>query len=189
MRLRPEQIAAEIGVSRMPVREAVRQLHAEGLLTTMPNRGVVVSRRSAEEVVELFEIRAALEGLAAGLAAPAMTDDALMDLEHVVAQMRRAEHDPPLWLTRHEVFHAQICALSGRERLAQLAGQMRLQCQPYLRLFAFAGHVSELVDTSHEVIVDALRTGDAATAEAAMRAHVPSQPTHIAQSVCETADD
>jgi DNA-binding GntR family transcriptional regulator len=185
MRLRPEQLAAEIGVSRMPVREAVRQLDAEGLLTTLPNRGVVVSRLTPEEVVELFEIRAALEGLAARLAVDNVSEDALLDLEHLITRMRRAEHDHLLWIERHDVLHAQICRLSGRERLCRLAAQLRVQVQPYLRLFTSGARAPELGDFRHELIVEALGSRDPDRAERAMREHVTMNASEIAQCVRE----
>lgn len=186
MRLRPEQIAAEIGVSRMPVREAVRQLDAEGLLTTLPNRGVVVSRLTSDEVVELFEIRASLEGLAARLAIDHVTDDAILDLEHLLVQMRRAEQDHLLWIERHDLFHAQICALSRRERLCQLAAQLRVQVQPYLRLFTSGERSPELKEFRHEIILDALRDRDRERAEHAVREHVMMNASEIAQCVRAT---
>lgn len=61
-RLKPEPIAQQLGISRMPVREAIRQLNAEGYVTIMPNRGAVVTNRTPEDVIELFEMRAVLEG-------------------------------------------------------------------------------------------------------------------------------
>lgn len=185
-RLRPEHIAAELGVSRMPVREAVRQLDAQGLLTTLPNRGVVVSRLTPEEVVELFEIRAPLEGLAARLAVEHVTDEALLDLDHLLARMRLAEEDHLLWIERHDDLHERICQLSRRVRLCQLARQLRMQIQPYLRLFTSAGRNPELSAFRHELILDALRARDEEGAELAMRQHVMANANAIAALVRET---
>ncbi|TVQ29759.1 MAG: GntR family transcriptional regulator [Geminicoccaceae bacterium] len=185
VRLRAEHIAAEIGVSRMPVREAVLQLDAEGLLTTLPNRGVVVSRLTPEEVVELFEIRAPLEGLATRLAVEHATEEALLDLDHCLARMRLAEGDHLLWIDRHDELHDRICRLSHRDRLCQLARQLRMQIQPYLRLFTSAHHSPELTGFGHDVILAALRARDADRAEAAMREHVMANAQEIASFVRE----
>jgi DNA-binding GntR family transcriptional regulator len=185
VRLRPEQIAAEIGVSRMPVREAVRQLDAEGLLTMLPNRGVVVSRLTPEEVIELFEIRAPLEGLAARLAVEHVTEEALLDCDHLLMRMRLAEGDHLLWMERHDQLHDRICGLSRRDRLCQLARQLRMQIQPYLRLFTSVSRSPELSGFEHEVILDALRDRDADRAEAAMREHVMANAGEIADFVRE----
>jgi len=186
MRLRPEQIAAELGVSRMPVREAVRQLDAQGLLTTLPNRGVVVSKLTPEEVVELFEIRAPLEGLAARFAVAHITDEALLDIDHLLARMRLVADKHLLWIERHEDLHDRICQLSRRVRLCQMARQLRMQVQPYLRLFTSTGGSPELSAFRHELILDALRARDGDRAEAAMREHVMANANAIAAFVRDT---
>src|SRR5277367_3122292 len=80
MRVKPEDIASEIGTSRMPVREAIRQLDTEGLLTIRPNRGAIVTILSPENLSELFEMRAVLEGLCARRAAATFDEDAADEL-------------------------------------------------------------------------------------------------------------
>src|SRR5262245_43964800 len=85
-RLHLESISQKLGISRMPVREAIRQLDAEGYMTIRPNRDAVVTSRTPEQVVELFEIRAALEGVAVRLAAPYVTEDAIEDLKLELAR-------------------------------------------------------------------------------------------------------
>ena len=77
----------------MPVREAIRQLDAEGYVTIRPNRGAVVTAREREQVVELFEIRGALEGLALRLAAARVDEEALADLEIELARLRNVAAD------------------------------------------------------------------------------------------------
>ena len=186
MRLRPEQIAAELGVSRMPVREAVRQLDAQGLLTTLPNRGVVVSKLTPEEVVELFEIRAPLEGLAARFAVEHITDEALLDIGHLLTRMRLVADKHLLWIERHDDLHDRICQLSRRVRLCQMARQLRMQVQPYLRLFTSTGGNPELSAFRHELILDALRARDGDRAESAMREHVMANAHAIAAFVRDT---
>jgi DNA-binding GntR family transcriptional regulator len=79
-RLRQESLAAEFGVSRTPVREALRKLQASGLVEVQPNRGALVRRPTAREVREAYEVRAELEGLAASLAASRIRDDELRTL-------------------------------------------------------------------------------------------------------------
>src|SRR5512145_7155 len=90
-RLHLETISHKLGISRMPIREAIRQLDAEGYVTIRPNRGAVVTSRTPEQVVELFEIRAALEGLAMRLSIPHVTEDAIEDLKLELARLRRLE--------------------------------------------------------------------------------------------------
>ena len=79
-RIKPEDIATELGISRMPVREAIRQLDTEGLLTIRPNRGAIVTVFSADRLSELFEMRAVLEGLCARRAAVDFDEDGRRDI-------------------------------------------------------------------------------------------------------------
>src|SRR5918997_1777944 len=101
-RLKPELIAQMLGVSRMPVREAIRQLDAEGYVTIRPNRGAIVKRRSPEDVIELFEVRAVLEGLAVRLGCTRVTPDILEDLEMQNERLRRLSMNSGAWLERHD---------------------------------------------------------------------------------------
>src|SRR5687767_4743785 len=83
-RLLPEALALEIGTSRMPVREALRRLATEGLVTIRPNRGVTVSGLNVSDMQEVFEMRAVLEGLAARLALPRLTEARIRQLEDML---------------------------------------------------------------------------------------------------------
>ena len=115
-RVNPAEIAELLGISRMPVREALRQLHSEGLVTMRPNRAAFVSSLTAREVEELFEIRAALEVLAVRTAILAMMPDSMAELVALKDRMDRARNDPAEWLKRHDDFHQAICALGNRTR-------------------------------------------------------------------------
>ena len=86
-RLDIARVATHLGMSRMPVREALRQLASEGLVVIRPNRGVAVTQLTPEDVLEIFEMRAALEGLAARLARPHLDEAAFQDLEHILQRM------------------------------------------------------------------------------------------------------
>src|SRR5262249_40341816 len=84
MRLKTEEVAETLGISRMPVRDALRQLHSEGLVVVRPNRGALVTRLTAKEVLEAFEIRAVLEGLAARCSCEGLTPHVLRQIEAVL---------------------------------------------------------------------------------------------------------
>ncbi|MBS7780153.1 GntR family transcriptional regulator, partial [Acidovorax sp. CCYZU-2555] len=88
-RLVADDVANAIGMSRMPVREALRRLASEGLLVMPPNRGAIVRELSEAEVVEVFEMRAVLEGLAAAMAVRRCTPGDIADLEDLLASMQR----------------------------------------------------------------------------------------------------
>jgi DNA-binding GntR family transcriptional regulator len=171
-RIRPEAVAAELGVSRMPVREALHQLDAEGLVTLRPNRGAVVTCLGREELAEVFEMRAVLEGLCARHAARRATPSDIEELDLEAQAMRRMAVDPARWLDRHEAFHDRLCALSGRPRAAAEARRLRLLMRPLLRAHAAAVRDPETLGHEHEVIVDALRDRDARRTERLVQAHV-----------------
>src|SRR6478752_9913203 len=99
-RLRQESLAAEFGVSRTPVREALRKLQASGLVEMLPRRGALVRGPSAREVREAYEVRAELEGLAASLAATCIRDDELRRLRTAQSHFRRSVASLLAWRRR-----------------------------------------------------------------------------------------
>jgi DNA-binding GntR family transcriptional regulator len=184
-RLRPEVIAAELGISRMPVREAIRQLDAEGYVTIRLNRGAIVTSRSREEVIELFEIRAALEGLALRLAAGHVSDEALSDLELELQRLRAVATDSASWLVRHDDFHDRLCATAARPQLQAECHRHRLAVRPYGRLYLKTGRTFEQPGFEHEMLIDALRRGDGELAERAAREHILANAHAIADCLPE----
>lgn len=171
-RILSKVVAAELGLSRMPVREALQALEATGLVTLRPNRGAVVSELAAEHVAELLEMREVLEGLAARLAAQRVTPTDIEDLDALIAAMKRAAADPARWVDRHEAFHDRLASLSGRPRLAAELRRIRRVLQPCISRYANRHPEPETIGHEHEVILDALRDGDSRRAEALAAAHV-----------------
>lgn len=180
-RLLPEAIAAELGISRMPVREAIRQLDAEGYVTIRPNRGAVVTSRTRSEVIELFEIRAALEGTALRLGAQAASAEALADLDLELERLRSVGTDHASWLERHDGFHDRLCRTSGRLQLEAECRRYRLAVQPYMRLYLKSGRTFEQPGFEHEHLIDALRRHDGELAETRVRSHIMANADAIAQ--------
>jgi DNA-binding GntR family transcriptional regulator len=170
-RLNLDDIARAVRASRMPVREAIRQLAVEGLVTIRPNRGVIVTELTAEDIIELFETRAVLEGLAARLAASLVDDEAVAELRTLLARMERARGNAAAWLTQHEAFHAAICRRSGRARLAEQAALYRRMVEPYLRVHVGGYDPPEIGGSEHATLIDALAGRDPERAEAAVRRH------------------
>lgn len=180
-RLIPEAIAAELGISRMPVREAIRQLDAEGYVTIRPNRGAVVTARTRQEVAELFEIRAALEGTALRLGAGRMSADMLADLDIELNRLRNVGTDHASWLERHDAFHDDLCRTSGRLQLEAECRRYRFAVQPYVRLYLKSGRTFEQPGFEHEHLTDALRSGDGELAERMARSHIMANADAIAE--------
>jgi DNA-binding GntR family transcriptional regulator len=132
-RLRQESLASEFGVSRTPVREALRKLQAGGLVELAPHRGAIVRGPTVREIREAYVVRGELEGLAAGLAAKLITDDQLGGLRDSVALFRRSirdlverrqrgrdsktRNDIEQWTQANDSFHQGIHEAAGNERL------------------------------------------------------------------------
>lgn len=173
-RVKPEDVANVLGISRMPVREAIRQLDTEGLVTIRPNRGAIVTILSQDQLQELFEMRAVLEGLCARAAAASFGEDAFDELELLLTRMDRASASPDQWIERHEAFHDFICANSGRPAVAEEVRRLRATVEPYLRVARHAIATSEETQEQHREIIAALKSGDGARAEAVMRHHIDS---------------
>jgi DNA-binding GntR family transcriptional regulator len=178
-RIDQDALAAEFSVSRMPVREALRQLGAEGFVTIVPHRGAIVTALSPSEVEEIYEIRAALEGVAARHASQELTDADLAGLRSILAQMRN-QQDIDRWVALNADFHDMINRASQRPRLLELIQRFREQSQPYIRLYVQRLHKSAQARKEHKAIVDALAARDPDAAEAAVRAHLVSTGRAVA---------
>lgn len=183
-RLIAEEIAAELALSRMPVREAIRQLDSEGLVTIRPNRGAVVVELNAQELVELFEMRAVLEGLAARRAVQRLDEDAEDQLFLALRRLKRVAGSVDGFIQQHNVLHALICGLGtvggGSGRLATETERLRAAVEPYLRLYFSHHGGAETTATEHAELVEALLGRDPDKAEATMRRHVLSTATDLA---------
>lgn len=179
-RLSVPELARHLQVSRSPVREAVLLLVGEGLAVEHSRRGVEVARLGLADLLELYDLRAALDSLAAGLAASRMSGTDLAALRGVLdAQGAAATLDPRGFRELDARFHQIIVQTCGNARLTRhaellaremrLAGPLLLNTVPHLRL----SH------EEHRTIEAALRQRDAPAAEQAMRAHL----TRVAQAV------
>jgi DNA-binding GntR family transcriptional regulator len=131
-------------------------------------------------VVELFEIRSALEGLAMQLAASQITPSAIEDMKVELAHLRQLESDRIAWVDHHDTFHDALCQLSMRPHLCAEVRRVRLSIKPYLRHYV-KGHADpEIKGYEHEYILEALQSGNPRRAEQAMRRHVMANAEAIA---------
>ncbi|MCK6444176.1 GntR family transcriptional regulator [Elstera cyanobacteriorum] len=167
-------LAARFGVSRTPVREAIRLLAASGLVETRQHRSALVARPSDEQLAAMFMVMADLEALCAGYAAVAMTARERRDLENLHRSMAPLvrEGDPQQFHEANVEFHAAIYAGSHNPYLAELTATTRLRLSPFRRAqFRTLGRLSRSY-AEHEVVVDAILKGDQNGAAAAMRGHI-----------------
>ncbi|SEN23714.1 DNA-binding transcriptional regulator, GntR family [Pseudomonas sp. ok272] len=171
-RLIADDIAGEIGMSRMPVREALRRLDAQGLVMLRPNRGAIVSGLNIDELHEVFEMRSALEGLAMRVTVSKITVRQVAALERLLDEMDDYRDESAEWVRRHRAFHEYLCNLSGRPRLVKQIAALYSLIEAPMRLWL--QHVEKPLSArqEHALILDALRAGDAIRAEAVVREHI-----------------
>lgn len=171
-----EAVATELGLSRQPVRDAVRRLAAEGLIDLRPNRGAFVISRSVAEVTELFEIRALYEGLAARHVAGRIDRAGLQAATQALDALVTSRDDVDGFVAAHDSFHAVFHAYCPRPRLLAEIRRINHAIEPLLRLMlrhsptAYSATVSE-----HRDLIAAIASADPDRAERATRAHVLGQ--------------
>lgn len=169
-----QELAARFGVSRTPVREAIRQLSASGLVSVRPHRGAVVALPTPAQLNDMFEAMAELEALCAGLAARNMTVPERRGLEALHGELRLLVHEgnPVSYHEKNEAFHAAIYAGSHNGYLAELTLMTRTRVAPFRRAqFRATGRLGGSYQ-EHDLIVEAILRGDQAGASEAMRAHI-----------------
>jgi DNA-binding GntR family transcriptional regulator len=166
------ELATRLGASRTPVREALRRLEAEGLLEPRGLRGSIVRELHADEVDCVFEIREALESLAARRAARTMREPELRKLSDYVERMRRSVDDANE-MERHDTgFHDVILASASGERLKRMLTELREELIAYRFLSLSDPDRRRATVGEHEAIVDALRAHDEDAAAARTAAHI-----------------
>ncbi len=164
-RLRQEELADVFGTSRIPVREALRALEYEGLVTSEPHRGFTVTALDADDVEEVYDLRILLESEAVRLALPLLTDEDLEDLEQLFQAMQSAATSDEQLASR-ERFYIRLYSVTGRPRLVGLILRLRQEVARVLR-WATIQHSSSI----HEHFFEAVRVGDADRAVAHLSGH------------------
>jgi DNA-binding GntR family transcriptional regulator len=174
MTLDETELARRFGVSRTPVREAIRLLAASGLVETSAHKAAVVARPTTEQLTGMFEVMAELEALCASLAASRMTSTERRELEAAHDQLRALIHsgDPQRYHEINEAFHGVIYAGAHNAHLAELTLATRVRVSPYRRAqFRNLGRLAKS-HLEHERVVMAILRGDRDGAAAAMGAHI-----------------
>ncbi|PZQ83648.1 MAG: GntR family transcriptional regulator [Ancylobacter novellus] len=167
-------LATRFGVSRTPVREAIRELAASGLVDSRPHRGAVVARPSVERLQNMFDVMAELEALCAGLAALQMTPPERRRLEELHATMGELMRlgDFAAYRDANEQFHASIYAGSHNDYLVEMTVGTRRRLSPFRRAqFRALGRLA-LSHIEHDRVVTAIARGDRDGASQNMRSHI-----------------
>lgn len=175
-RIRQHEVAAELGVSYTPVREAIRQLQATGLITYEPNRGNAVNMLDDEALQELYRLRGAVEGLGARLAAARLGADDLASIEAVHRSMIReldGDSDSSVLADQSRRFHSLIVGAGGsRVILPKLQEIWTHYPVPRVQSLWASEVEARRVVSAHGLILDALRAGDGDLAGSLMESHI-----------------
>jgi DNA-binding GntR family transcriptional regulator len=189
-RLRQEAIAREFGVSRTPVREALRQLQALGIAQVEHNRGAIVRAPTTRELREAYEVRAELEGLATQLAAGRIADEQLdrlreaqrlfrRSIETLISRRRRSRDEPAWdddsdWVRGNDLFHQVIQEASGNELLLRTISELN-RIFPRALTWSALSESSALLEENvrqHNAVLEAIEDRDPAAARQRMVEHI-----------------
>ncbi len=179
-KLRQVEVAARFGVSTTPVREAFALLQSEGLVQAETHRGVTVFSPSAQDLIEHYEIRMALETLAIEKTAEQFRAQDAAPLHALLDEMETIT-DADAYLERNQRFHLGLYRLSGRSRLITMIEELRNASNAYLHLYA-ANDVprdAHRLDGEHREILSACQANDPARAASAIRHHLQQTVVHV----------
>lgn len=176
--IRAQDLAASTGLSRTPVREAMRRLHAEGMIQIHPNRGAFVSSWSERDIVQIYDLRVLLEGFAAQSAASTITEPQLAELKAQADEMSGlVEEEPPPYEAIAEVnnrFHRGILAACGNSRMEDLLSAI-VEVPITIRTFRHYSRADlRRSAAQHHDLVTALAAGDGDWARSVMATHILS---------------
>jgi DNA-binding GntR family transcriptional regulator len=169
--IRQDAVATDLGVSRIPVREALKQLEAEGLINLVSHKGAVVAELSTAEIAELFELRRLLETWLLGLAIPRMTKRDLDRAEEIVERMvindRIAE-----WGVLNRMFHHALLAPSGRAKTLEILERVHANTDRYVRLQISITSGQKRAHVEHMQLIALCRAKDSDRAVRCLEQHI-----------------
>lgn len=179
-RLVEERLAQDLGVSRTPVRQALVRAAAEGLVQIFPNRGAVARSFTIDDLLEMYDLRALLEGHAAYLAAQRISPDQLARMEAAAAALEdslhrtfaRREDEVHFLVEQNAVFHQTIAEAAGNQRLITMLNQIVAVPLQFRSFYWYRAEERQISNFFHRSILNALILGDGDRARAMMREHI-----------------
>lgn len=190
-RLMEVQLAEKLGVSRTPVREAIRKLELEGLIIMLPRKGAYVADISAKDITDVLEIRAALEGLASALAASRITDEEIKELNLTAIHFHQAiEDDDFNRIVQMDIeFHDRIFKAARNERLLQINNNLREQVQRFRIMYISKSNKSKDLVKEHYGIAEAISRRNIEMADKLAKTHIENAEKYIMNTVENMAED
>ena len=173
-RLMEVQLAEQLGVSRTPVREAIRKLELEGLVVMLPRKGAYVANMSLKDIIDVLEIRASLEGLSAYLAAERINEEDIKKLEKIAQEFKEHADDGDVeGLLKMDVeFHECIFNATNNKKLHQLINSLWEQVYRFRVTYISDYDSSVNIIKEHELILEAIIKGDSELAKRYATEHI-----------------
>lgn len=186
-RLMEIQLADRLGVSRTPIREAIRKLELEGLVLMIPRKGAEVAKISEKSLRDVLEVRRSLEELAIELAIERMSNDDLQDLFQAQEAFRFAVQagDPMNIAETDERFHELIYRATGNNRLVQMLNNLREQMYRYRLEYIKDSDKRQILVFEHDHILKAIQEHHVAEAKTAIREHIDNQEITVSKNIKE----
>jgi DNA-binding GntR family transcriptional regulator len=184
--LRQDAIAAEFQISRIPVREALSHLAAEGLITIVANRGAVVSALSPDEIMQLFETRAVLECYMLRCAIVNMKEEDLQRAEDILRQYEQSlEKDSEVksWGRWNWSFHSALYAPANRPVMMSFLKKLNINCDRYTRLHLVFTRELHRAGQAHRELLDVYKTKDPELAAAALWKHITDAGEYLREFI------
>ncbi|MCG0277895.1 MAG: GntR family transcriptional regulator [Thermanaeromonas sp.] len=186
-RLMEVQLAEEMGVSRTPVREAIRKLELEGLVVMVPRKGAYVADISTKDIADVFEIRGALEALAAALACERITEEELEELERLLVKIAECaeKNDLETLVQLDTQFHDILYRASRNDRLVQIINNLREHIQRFrTSSLATPGRKRETVE-EHKALVEAIASRNVELAQRLAQEHIENAENRLLEAIRE----
>ena len=184
-RLMEVQLADKMGVSRTPVREAIRKLELEGLVEMLPRKGAHVADLSVKDIMDVLEVRSTLDGLASYLSAQRITDEETKELKHVLNQfVNYVEKDNLQGSIKKDVeFHDIIYRSSRNDKLIQITNNLREQVQRFRVIYMKDYSSSRELIQEHMDIYEAISGRDCTAAMSIAHRHIKNQEEAITKAI------
>lgn len=179
-RIPSESVAEALGISRTPVRDALRSLEGDGVVTIFANRGAAIAKYSRSEIIQLIEMRSVLEGLAAKFAVPNIGPAEIDELLHLKSRMEREAGVLSKWMAAHDAFHNYLTSLSQRPLLTRETEKMRFMLLPYYRKYYSQSNEMEIFGLEHEKLLSAIELKDGSLLEQIVRNHATVNVQRVA---------
>lgn len=186
-RLMEIQLAERLGVSRTPIREAIRKLELEGLVLMIPRKGAEVAHISETSLREVLEVRRSLEELAIELACQRITEEEIQEVEAAEAAFANAirKGDAMNIAETDEHYHDVIYQATGNSRLVQILNNLREQMYRYRLEYIKDADKRQILIVEHEHILRALKSHNIAEAKSAVREHIDNQQLTVSKNIKE----